>query len=123
LFDAYFSAAIGYGWSPLDVNGLPISIDNEGTQARLRATFEAPIAQGYGFQGDAVLGRDWSTLTVSFLGASFSTDDPRTTATLAAHAFWRDPSVGLIGITAAFFKPPDEAEPVGFLQLLAGEMR
>lgn len=91
LFDAYFNVAAGYNWA--SNTGLPFSLDNTGAALRGRATFEAALAERFGAQIDGVLGHEWN----SFKGFGTSTDDPTTTATLAAHLFWRDPNVGLIG--------------------------
>ena len=93
LFDAYFNIAVGHGWNSFDGSGLPISIDNSGFAVSGRATFEAAISDRFGAQVDGVLGYDANALKAG--GASF--DDPATIATLAGHAFWRDPNVGLIG--------------------------
>ena len=91
LFDAYFNAAAGYNWA--SNSGLPFSLTNKGAALRGRATFEAALAERFGAQVDGVLGHEWNSMKI--LGTS--TDDPTTTATLAAHLFWRDPQVGLIG--------------------------
>jgi len=91
LFDAYFNVAAGYNWA--SNTGLPFSLDNRGAALRGRATFETALAERFGAQFDGVLGHEWN----SFKGFDTPTDGPTATATLAAHLFWRDPNVGLIG--------------------------
>ena len=91
LFDAYFNVAAGYNWA--SNSGLPFSLDNRGAALRGRATFEMALAERFGAQIDGVLGHEWN----SFKGFGTPTDGPTATATLAAHLFWRDPNVGLIG--------------------------
>lgn len=95
VFDAYVSMAAGYSWGK---NTL-YDVDNDGVRLQGRGSFSYNFAPTYGFQGDAVFGRDW---------AKYSEDDdddlkdPTTDITLASHLFWRDPSVGAFGLLAQY---------------------
>jgi len=93
LFDAYFNVAAGYSRASFGQEFLPFSISDRGAALRGRATFEAMLAERFGAQIDGVLGHEWNSMDLS----GFTIDDPTTSATLAAHLFWRDPNVGLIG--------------------------
>jgi len=98
LFDAYFNVGIGYGSTSFDVAGSSFSIDDKGNALQGRATFEAALSDRFGTQIDGVLGHEWNSEKVF----SLKVENPTESATLAAHLFWRDPNVGLVGAIGQF---------------------
>lgn len=86
--DAFLSGA--YGYNNWEASGC---CNFEDYTVSLRGTFEVPITNQFRFQGDATL--DSSEFPNSLLWDSAAN---WTTKSGTIHAFWRDPSVGLIGL-------------------------
>lgn len=91
-FDAFLGGAAGYHY--LDCSDCGGISGINGYAVSLRGTFEAPITNQFGFQGDVTL--DSVAFPANSLGSNPSFNVTGKSA--AVHAFWRDSSVGLIGI-------------------------
>ncbi|MDB5651853.1 MAG: hypothetical protein JWL62_3373 [Hyphomicrobiales bacterium] len=87
-FDAFGALSVGYNWANISQNGLSSSAN--GLDLNARATFEVPVFERFGFQADGVFNRAVYKIT--------NTELKRNSADLAGHAFWRDSSVGLLGV-------------------------
>lgn len=87
-FDAFGALSVGYNWANIggqDANGLALNA---------RATFEAPVFERFGFQADGEFNR------AVYKPSGSNIDLKRNTTDLTGHAFWRDSSVGLVGVFA-----------------------
>jgi hypothetical protein len=93
VFDAYLSAGGGYATSPFDPD-LPGLGDETGGQGTLRGAATDPLAPRLGIQLDAAAGRGWNTLD--------DIDITLTDAVAAAHAFWRDATIGAVGVLGQY---------------------
>lgn len=89
-FDAFGSLAAGYNWGAISAPG--VTLNTDGLNLGARATFAAPISGNFGFQADGQYER--SAYTLQNLNLTKNTGD------LAGHVFWRDSSVGLLGVIA-----------------------
>lgn len=77
----------------VSLSGLYHNQDNlsEGTSGVLSGSLSVPVTHSIGFQGDALL----------------ATTDNDGAAGIGAHLFWRDPAVGLAGLTGAYAIAPN----------------
>ncbi|MDB5596188.1 MAG: hypothetical protein JWM36_3149 [Hyphomicrobiales bacterium] len=91
-FDAFGALSVGYNWATISQGGF--STDANGIDMSARATFAAPVFERFGFQADGEFNRNVYKISTG-LG-----DLKRNSADLAGHAFWRDSSVGLLGVIA-----------------------
>ena len=110
LFDAYYNLGIGYGSNAFDLPFSTPTIRDKGATLQGRATFEAALGDRFGTQVDGVLRHEWNSQEMF----GFTFDNPTTSETLAAHLFWRDPNVGLIGAIGQFTNHDARWEEGGF---------